>query len=196
VSTVTAESRVQYGSGETRNGEHRSRSVGVTDSRPVTYPAGPRAVTCAICGQDVPPEHNILVLHRDRSYKDADGVRVWLGRGRALCVDCAKWLRDQPYQWDVYPWLTHGARDAGRKMAEYHHRCDWCGRSFYGALARRHCSDECGELIRAGRRDRRTDVFPRPCETCHELFTPPRSDGRYCSSACRQKAYRRRRAAL
>jgi hypothetical protein len=28
---------------------------------------------------------------------------------------------------------------------------------------------------------------------CGEPFLPPRSDGRYCSSACRQKAYRRRR---
>jgi hypothetical protein len=30
------------------------------------------------------------------------------------------------------------------------------------------------------------------CETCGESFTPTRSDGRYCSGACRQKAYRRR----
>lgn len=34
----------------------------------------------------------------------------------------------------------------------------------------------------------------RPCETCGTLFTPPRADGRYCSGACRQKAYRRRLA--
>jgi hypothetical protein len=30
------------------------------------------------------------------------------------------------------------------------------------------------------------------CEACGESFTPTRSDGRYCSSPCRQRAYRRR----
>jgi hypothetical protein len=34
------------------------------------------------------------------------------------------------------------------------------------------------------------------CQACGESFTPTRSDGRYCSSPCRQKAYRRRVSAL
>ena len=34
------------------------------------------------------------------------------------------------------------------------------------------------------------------CEACGEAFTPTRSNGRYCSSPCRQKAYRRRVSAL
>lgn len=33
----------------------------------------------------------------------------------------------------------------------------------------------------------------RPCDVCQTTFTPPRSDGRYCSSRCRQAAYRARR---
>lgn len=37
---------------------------------------------------------------------------------------------------------------------------------------------------------------PRPaspvCAGCGETFTPPRADGRYCSPACRQRAYRKR----
>jgi len=32
------------------------------------------------------------------------------------------------------------------------------------------------------------------CETCGAEFTPNRNDARYCSSACRQKAYRARNA--
>jgi hypothetical protein len=32
------------------------------------------------------------------------------------------------------------------------------------------------------------------CETCGAEFTPSRNDARYCSSACRQKAYRSRNA--
>jgi len=56
-----------------------------------------------------------------------------------------------------------------------------------------YCSEGC-----AGKADvlaRRIEPVTRDCETCGERFTPPRSDGRYCSSACRQKAYRGRRAA-
>jgi hypothetical protein len=32
----------------------------------------------------------------------------------------------------------------------------------------------------------------RTCEHCAAVFTPPRSDGRFCSNACRQAAYRQR----
>ncbi len=42
------------------------------------------------------------------------------------------------------------------------------------------------------RRQARAD---RECETCSATFTPERADGRYCSAACRQKAYRRRQIA-
>jgi len=43
------------------------------------------------------------------------------------------------------------------------------------------------------RRDLRLEArADRRCKGCGELFTPPRSDGRYCSPACRQRAYRNR----
>jgi predicted nucleic acid-binding Zn ribbon protein len=32
----------------------------------------------------------------------------------------------------------------------------------------------------------------RPCAVCGTEFRPWRGDARYCSNACRQKAYRRR----
>ena len=32
------------------------------------------------------------------------------------------------------------------------------------------------------------------CASCESIFTPSRSDARYCSSACRQHGYRRRKA--
>ena len=34
----------------------------------------------------------------------------------------------------------------------------------------------------------------RACRTCGRTYVPPRADGRYCSPACRQRAYRQRRA--
>lgn len=59
----------------------------------------------------------------------------------------------------------------------------------------RSCSPLCGreqrnDDARARRLSRRTD---RKCVVCDETFTPARADGRYCSSACRQDAYRKRK---
>jgi hypothetical protein len=34
----------------------------------------------------------------------------------------------------------------------------------------------------------------RDCAQCGRAYTPPRNDGRYCSAACKQRAYRRRHA--
>jgi hypothetical protein len=48
------------------------------------------------------------------------------------------------------------------------------------------------EQWRELRRARRAN---KACPSCGETFTPPRSDGRYCSPACRQRAYRKRATA-
>jgi hypothetical protein len=49
------------------------------------------------------------------------------------------------------------------------------------------CSTRCYQ--RAWRRSRRIETT-RTCAVCGQTFTPPRSDARYCSNACRQKHYR------
>jgi hypothetical protein len=41
---------------------------------------------------------------------------------------------------------------------------------------------------------RNGDLCQFSCDQCGEAFTPTRSDARYCSSPCRQRAYRRRQA--
>ena len=45
-------------------------------------------------------------------------------------------------------------------------------------------------LLREQRAQARAD---RTCQTCGAVFTPARADGRFCSGACRQAAYRQRR---
>jgi hypothetical protein len=54
------------------------------------------------------------------------------------------------------------------------------------------CSRRCSERVAAERR--RVKREARQCEVCDEEFTPARSDARYCSNACRQDAYRKRKA--
>jgi hypothetical protein len=53
------------------------------------------------------------------------------------------------------------------------------------------CSLRCSEKAQAERR--RVDHDVRNCAVCEELFVPKRADARYCSNACRQDAYRKRK---
>jgi hypothetical protein len=53
------------------------------------------------------------------------------------------------------------------------------------------CSERCRKALY--RRASRTTPAERACEVCEEMFTPKRADARYCSNACRQDAYRKRR---
>ena len=52
-------------------------------------------------------------------------------------------------------------------------------------------SDADNAAVRDARRAARSDMA---CQHCSAIFTPPRSDARYCSPACRTAAYRSRRS--
>lgn len=79
--------------------------------------------------------------------------------------------------------------------------CENCGRPVHQEYNRRiylytFCCSTCERAVRvAEARERRTDARDtRQCRTCGETFEPTRTDARFCSSACRQRAYRRRKA--
>jgi hypothetical protein len=82
------------------------------------------------------------------------------------------------------------------------HPCEIC----YHLLPDFYC-DKCRERWKADRRKeldrenarrrelrarRRAWTQPVSCARCEETFVPTRSDSRYCSNACRQRAYRQR----
>ena len=79
--------------------------------------------------------------------------------------------------------------------------CQNCGRGVGGRFnsTRQYisCSDACDSQIHAAiQRDKRAAIRgTRNCQSCGDTFTPKRSDSKYCSSKCRQKAYRQRGAA-
>ena len=70
---------------------------------------------------------------------------------------------------------------------------DWRTRLRERGVDKGHC-DRCaaGRHNERQREWRRQGRAGRDCESCGDTFTPPRSDARYCSPACRQKAYRER----
>jgi hypothetical protein len=76
--------------------------------------------------------------------------------------------------------------------------CIGCGRSVYNLWDWKGryvvCSGACEPAARAKRaRDLRAKSREGlTCEQCGKSFTPPRNDAKFCSSACRQQAYRNR----
>ena len=71
--------------------------------------------------------------------------------------------------------------------------CDACRRPLRVVLDRRRrhvcCSDRCLQKVKKTERIARRAFT---CATCGAAFQPARTDSRYCSGACRQKAYRAR----
>jgi hypothetical protein len=79
--------------------------------------------------------------------------------------------------------------------------CEGCGRPVYEhrkqprRKVRVFCCENCAEklaresLIQARANRVRSE---RQCDECGETFTPDRSDAKFCSVACKQKAYRKR----
>jgi predicted nucleic acid-binding Zn ribbon protein len=154
--------------------------MSVTTTGTAGHPPVRISVTCAKCGEAIPPRSNMLL--RPRLNQPAE----------AVCMPCMDELIEQcrPFYCLHVPW--EGLRARGYR-SDYQHWCCRCGRPFLGAMVRRYCSDECGERTRRERRDRRGPVpAVRQCGTCGTGFRPQRSDGRYCSPACRQRAYRSR----
>ena len=72
--------------------------------------------------------------------------------------------------------------------------CRGCRQPFYTTVAsKKFCSyHTCGEkmLKLKRRKDRWKARQDTVCMECGRLFTPKRNDAKYCSNACRQKAYR------
>jgi hypothetical protein len=77
-----------------------------------------------------------------------------------------------------------GNQDLERRYLEA--LCDaWCGPAWPRA--------ERGDKGKP--RGPRQWVYERTCDTCSGAFEPTRRDARYCSSTCRQRAYRQRKSA-
>lgn len=131
------------------------------------------------------------------------GRRYW-GTRELICEPCYMRGRINPetnlvpldaertgdhFQW--HPWPT------GRGKLLPPTPCEACGleivRHNDPLLKRVTCSASCLTSLSDSRNAMRGNKgSAQPCETCGEPITAGRADSRYCGSACRQKAYRRR----
>lgn len=78
----------------------------------------------------------------------------------------------------------------------YKRTCPTCGTVFYTLNERRKYDDynECSRYVhRANARKHREENRKTICSQCGKEFTPARAGARFCSGACKQKAYRERK---
>lgn len=153
---------------------------------------GAVSVTCWDCDREIPADEPI---YTDRELwvmigtgHDSRAVS-WLERHGPWCAECAPSAEGSNRPWRDWPW------DAPHPIPP--RPCAWCSRPYHGHPANRFCSERCANADRTERRrlSRERHRARCLCAACGEQFTSPRSDARYCSPACRQKAYRDRLAA-
>jgi hypothetical protein len=154
--------------------------------------------TAARCFSCDAPLTSVVVRLRDS----------WRGELLPFCEPCAD-ARLAPARAALVEAMRRGDRMGADEAArtttcELPAPCEACGRVVIRQSEWRHrrhvvCSTDCGDAIynqvaiRAAK-DRGPKVRgPRPCAVCGETFVPRRADAITCSSACRQKAYRKRR---
>jgi hypothetical protein len=147
--------------------DHRRRRQQATE-------AAQHAKCCGQCGEPI-----------------ESGDPIW--RGRISC-----------YSWSTYSHLMTALCDTcGRKRPAWVRQrpCVTCGRDVIDldtvGINRRHatCCEDCANEARyARRRDRLAKARQKVCPTCDSEFIGSRSDSKFCSNACRQRAYRQRAA--
>jgi hypothetical protein len=104
--------------------------------------------------------------------------------------------------WEVLACCGDCRKDHERQWRCTVRPCGYCARpvGWYDDQARRrrtlyYCCNRCrGRAYNQLQKARRSAARHLTCATCKTTFTPARADGRYCSPACRQRAYRQRRA--
>jgi hypothetical protein len=152
---------------------------------------------CDNCGRRVPD--GATVWRVSLGYSATPSVQSWCA---ACGTDFArKWLPP-----DLEDWFeSDRQRLLARHAAMWHPEqpCDHCGRPIIFDTSRRipqHavCGSACRYAVKLAQvRTRNARCRPQTtCRTCGcKLFPPKRAHARFCSAACRQRAYRQRQQA-
>ena len=138
---------------------------------------------CADCGKEFAATEAVFILsHKIKS--DFCGLPVTVSQNLPVCEDCLS--ADQRKAWKR-------PGEFGRRIVPYG-KCRACRRPLMAYAEPfwrgEHCSNACAQIAR--RRQQREPPPSVTCSVCSKQFQPTRSDAQFCSSACRQWAYRRR----
>jgi hypothetical protein len=132
--------------------------------------------SCGKCGRQLDPAETVYLVRIGIGYRLGGSFGYWRA---PICSGCAP---SRALQADV------ATPCAGCGRGVVYQRSDWRRRWFA-------CSERCLWTARNRlRAERLAEARMLDCAVCGERFHPARSDAVTCSPACRQKAYRRRRA--
>jgi hypothetical protein len=140
-----------------------------------------RGQTCAECARQLDPREPVW-RERVASARDFFGRQTyWLA---PVCEQC-KPVFDRHWYGD-----------------DRHHEaepCGGCGRPVHNLFSTQwrkltFCCEDCHHIasLKAVRGKRSKARGHRTCECCGKTFVPKRADARFCSGACKQRAYRQR----
>ena len=133
-------------------------------------------------------------------------------RDASHCADCEREIKpSEPVwrfrvSWHSYIGCSHNLAPHCEQCSKSHWRsfrkaeaCEGCGRPVYNEWhslrpRRSVCSEQCRHKATsaAAKRKRSEARGTRQCQDCGKTFKPTRSDARFCSVACKQRAYRKR----
>jgi hypothetical protein len=162
-----------------------SNQTGVTDT------AGHRGA-CENCNAPLGPSDPCVVWYHQRQGELHYSVGYGAVRGCMACADdgWAEEVKSRPFSLRAALGVLSGK---GPYLREAY--CERCGRRIIFATQTKYpepyrriayCSEACKEVRAAARQ--------KTCEVCTGAFTATRRDAKTCSGACKQKAYRRRKA--
>lgn len=166
-------------------------------------------LSCRKCGEQIGPDEmvwrvRVVVVNYSRRYS---AVQVW-----PMCAGCRPEEYSHPLRRRHYSsgWEWEG--DTGRSIGEGRRYsfeesepCEACGRpvvnepemNIPGTRKYTACNWRCRRKVYTKKRKERREAkrSDMECGQCGRTFTPDRSDAKWCSDACKMKAYRRRKAA-
>jgi hypothetical protein len=138
----------------------------------------------------------------------------WIHIGRPHCEKCDRDLLPGECAYRRRAYIGHGFFGGARMPMQTECRdcmgadrvvmrecaCGHCQRPLFvpcDGVWRRHpfCCRSCEVAFYSARQLAKRARAPQPCPVCVQPFKGARADSKYCSSACRQKAYRHRAAA-
>jgi hypothetical protein len=147
---------------------------GARQHRHNVYNAKANGDTCAKCGRKLAPDEPVWRSRLDLGRSAFGGRHI---RVAPVCAGCKS-------IWELF-------NDP--------EPCQGCGRPVhyrYEFISRRltFCCERCRQRAQQGamRDARRAARAGRTCDQCGKVFEPTRTDARFCSVACKQKAYRDR----
>jgi hypothetical protein len=152
---------------------------------------------CAQCGRDFADGETVYVRPAVVPVWDVQAMKTGRASRRGTraaphCAGCSSFQIQSIDSWNT----PERNRSYGRWAA---FPCDGCARPIFGELGFKWktikaCSQRCRQRVRATARHAARPLRQQePCTVCGQPFAA-RGNARTCSSACRQKAYRQRRA--